>query len=897
MARELSDDVRWVGDTLGTVLRAQAGEACFDAVEGMRLAAKRARESELRSEREEAREELARRAGEADPERARDVAHAFALYFQLVNTAEDVHRVRELRRRERERGPAGVEESLAAVLAELCDRGATFDEIREELGRLDVRFVFTAHPTEARRRTTERLLAEVREVIGARDRTRWTPGEEREGERHLRALVEALWQHGPERTEPPEVLDEVHAGLWYVENVLLDTVPRLHRQLRAACEAAYGEKAAGDLPLPISFGSWMGSDRDGHPYVTDDTTERTLALHREIALSRYLRDLDALVDPLAAEAARLPTHAALEAALAEAGAELPEAREETRRRNPREPLRRMLGFVRERLERARLGDPGGYSGPEDLLRDLEVVEDVLRRSGASALADGALRDLVVRVRVFGFHLAALHVREDARVVQDAVAELRGDGGAAADPEARVAQLAELELPEREEVLSDETRRLLSLFRSLRRQQAAFGEAALSTFVVSHCDAAADLLAVFRLAELHDLAGRLDLVPLLESRASLEAAEPLLERIFAHAPYREHLRRRGDVQTALVGYSDSMKESGVLASRVAVRHALRRAERACRRHGVRCRPFHGRGGSVSRGGGPTYRAIQALPGDAFAGELEITEQGEGRALHFGHPDLALRYLEQTVGAALLRRHEVRSGEADDPVDGEEGGALLSALADAGARVYRQRVEDDATLRFFEQCTPFPVIAELNIASRPASRADGSLDLDSLRAIPWVFAWSQCRLVLTGWYGVGAALEALAAERGEEPLRRLHEGSRFYRDLLDNVQMTLAKADPAIARRYGRLGTDPEASRRFLDEATEEFRRTRAGILAASGQAALLDEDPVLQRSIALRNPYVDPLSYLQVEALARRRDGSRDDAWDRVARITVQGIAAGLRNTG
>ncbi len=882
----LSADVRLLGNTLGAVLTAHGGQELFEHVESMRLAAKAAREGDA-----QAAERLAAEAEALTPDVALEVARAFTLYFQLVNQAEDVHRTRTLRRREID--GVVVPESLAAVLAELKERGATRAQVLACLRDIRLGFVFTAHPTEARRRTTERLLADVRRVLEDRDRRVLTPTERRKALRELRASVEALWEAATERPERPPVLEEVKAGLWYLRHVLLDAVPRLSRRLARGIGAQFGPIDAAELPVVVRFGSWMGGDRDGNPFVTDGVMERTLEMHRWICVERYLRDIDDLVDPLAANAARLPPDPRLDEALARAAEAVPEEVPVAERRNPHEPLRRLLSYMRARLQRTRSFSAGAYARSEDLVRDLAVVRRVLRRAHAEALPDDRLLDFLQRVRTFGFVLAPLDVREDSRVVSAVVGELLGDQDySERSLDERRRALRGLRLPRSEENLSARARRLLSLFDTIGRLHARFGRRSVPALILSMTESGVEVLEALRLAQLHGLAGQLDLVPLLETRPALRAAGPILEAIFGDDEYREHLRRRDDRQELLVGYSDSMKEAGTLASRIGVLEAQRAATEVCAEHGVVLRVFHGRGGSTSRGGGPTYRALRALPPEVFSGDAKLTEQGEVRAHHFANPDLAVRYLEQTVGAALLTRWEGRFGHARRQTEPQD---LVGDIELLSHRAYRAFVEDPGLLPFFLRATPYEIIAQLNIASRPAKRGDGAFELSQLRAIPWVFAWSQCRAVITGWYGFGSGVGP-----HEERVRELYRQWPFFRDLVDNVEMTLAKVDLRIARRYTQLCEDEGARERIFGAIRQEYERTRAAVLNLTGASDLLAADAVVRASIELRNPYVDPLSYLQVEALRRgraARDEAQRHAWEAVARVTVQGIAAGLRNTG
>jgi phosphoenolpyruvate carboxylase len=860
MPRSLSEDVRLVIDTLGFVIRALGGDEVYGAVEAIRLAAKEAREADAAAVSDAARERLAGVVASLDAGTALEVARAFTLYFQLVNLAEDAQRTRELRRREMAGGPASVADSIHGVMATLANAGATREQVLDSLRATRLTFVFTAHPTEARRQTTERLLADVARILRRSDRYTLTELEVAAADRRLRAAIEALLQHAAERTDRPDVLDEVRAGLWYLEHSLLDVVPRFQRRLRHAFEDQFGPIDPLDLPVPVAFGSWMGGDRDGNPFVTPDVTARTMALHRSIVLERYERDLGSLIDPLAAAAHRLPDHPDLHAALARAAGAVPELAAETTRRNPREPLRRLLTFAIERTRRARTFETGGYASPAELVADLVVMRDVQKRADARALPDDSLLDLIQRVRVFGFRLAALDVREDSR--------------RHGDPD------------------------IADLFVTLRRLHERFGPDAMGAYVISMTQTADDVLAVLRLAAQHGIADDLDIVPLLETPDDLSHAATLLDTLFRDESYARHLDRRGRRQELLVGYSDSMKEGGMLASRVGVAEAQRAAAGVCARHDVRLRVFHGRGGSVSRGGGPTHRAILALPDEAFTGEARITEQGEMRAHNFANPDLAVRYLEQSVGAAL----RVLSGPADGSRGRPAGEAeTLAEMAATSQAAYRALLEDPRLVPYFQSATPFEQIASLNIASRPARRPAGAgTGVAGLRAIPWVFSWSQSRHVLTGWFGVGAALAAaLDQAGGEARLRELYRASRFFRDLIDNVEMALSKADLPIASRYAALCSDPDV-RTLFAVIEREFHQTVDGVLHVTGRAELLADDPVLARSIRLRNPYVDPLSYLQIEALRRLRDGAPADdaaAWARVARVAIQGIAAGIRHTG
>lgn len=892
--RKLADDVRLLGSMLGDVLKTQGSPALFETVEAMRTTAKRAREATDPSARQAEEAELSRLAQTLDPENARAVVKAFTLYFRLVNVAEDVHRTRVIRSREMANSNAG-KDSFPEVIQKLVADGASREELLEVLQEIRFSCVFTAHPTEARRRTTQRLLRDVRVALERRDRHELTPIKLSETERRMRASVESLFAHGAVRRERPEVLEEVKAGLWYLEDVLMDAMPVVYRRLADALErhtSGAGRLHPADLPTTLQFGSWMGADRDGNPYVTDAVTERTLEMQRRVAIDRYVADLGKLVDTLSATDEHLPLTSELRTVLERCESALPELINETRGRNPNEPYRRLITLMRERLRRAWRMAPGAYANAESFLDDLQAVRSSVLAGGATAIADDRLLDLIIRVRTFGFELCRLDVREDGRVHRRCVAELLDDPSYIdATPEARLEALRTLRLPARDRTLSQETRRLLELFQSLRRLHGRFGSQAIGTYIISMCETAADVMEVLTLAQLHGVTD-LDVVPLFETRHALQDAPAALESLLSNPDYRAHVTRRGDLQEVLVGYSDSMKDAGILASRIAVLTAQRQCAAVCDKHSVTLQMFHGRGGSVSRGGGPTHRAILALPPEAFSGRIKITEQGEMRAVQFGNPDLAVRYLEQVLAATLRKRWEARRGLGKTtPEDADR----MAQLANESFKAYRGLVDDDGLLPYFLTATPLDQIASLNIASRPAKRGK-KIGLGDLRAIPWVFAWSQCRHVITGWYGVGSALQSVDAET----LKPLLERSTFFRDLLDNVQMTLSKADMGIAARYAELCPDRDIRARIFGMVKDEHSRAKTAVLEILGDRHLLDSDPTLQKSIALRNPYVDPISYLQIHAMQRHATVENEDekaAWAHVVSLAIKGISAGVRITG
>jgi phosphoenolpyruvate carboxylase len=902
----LALEVRLLGALLGQVITEQEGPELFELVERIRRRTIALRREDDPAERERLDDDL--RALDLDAAEA--VIGAFALYFGLVNLAEARGRVRALRRRERTARDGILDDSVADAVAGLRRLGRTDRDLDELVGRLAVAPVLTAHPTEARRRTTLVALGRCAVLLARLDDPRLTPSEDREVRRRLREEISLLWRTADLRIVSPTPLDEVRTAMAFFDATLFTVVPRLYRALDAALDppAARSAGPAADTdrtgtrpPRVGPFlrpGSWIGGDRDGNPGVTSDITGRTLRIQADHVLHGYEAVASRLMQTVAAATPHDRVPRPLASRLARDAEDLPETDRQLRRRFPDEPYRQRFGFIAERLRRTRaalVGEPaaltGRYASADELDDELAEIQAALVADGLGRVAWGEVADLRWQVGTFGFHLASLEIRQHATVHAATLEALRSHA------------------PGSTEVAPDVTvDEVLGTFRAIVEAQARFGTEACHRYVISFTATASDVTDVLELARAAT-AGEgeppvLDVVPLFESSEALGAAGEILGALLDDDRYRAGLAARGDRQEVMLGYSDSNKESGFLAAAWMLHQAQSALVASARERGVELTLFHGRGGAIGRGGGPTNRAILGQAPGSVDGRLKLTEQGEVIAANYADPTIARRHLEQMTGAVLLASTPEHDRRLERAL--ASGAPIMAELATTARTAYRALVHDDAGFAaFFREVTPIRELSDLRLGSRPAARGrrDEAPSIDSLRAIPWTFAWSQSRINLPGWYGLGSALEAYRVAHGDgglEAIARLSRDWPFLSSLLDNAEMSLAKADMGVARLYAALATGPGDDRRWQAIETE-YRRTVELLLRVAGRQRLLDGAPVLQRSVALRNPYVDSLSELQVRLLARLRAMAPDDPErDRVRRLvqlTVNGVAAGLQSTG
>ena len=918
----LSHDIHQLGDVLGETIRRLAGQEAFDQVEEVRAAAKSLRANPSVDEARRLRDRL----GQLELPKLRTLIRAFSIYFDLINLAEQQARVRALRLKAIQLGKTPMSESPELALRQLKERGIDASQMAIYLERALISPVFTAHPSEARRRTILVKLAAIARVLDRLGSSRLTPADREEARAAITEEVETCWLTDTVRKARPTVRDEVRQGLGMVEDRLFDVVPQFYRRFEAALKRVYPWHEWKVPPL-LRFGTWIGGDRDGHPNVTHDVTAEALRLQQETVLRHYLTRVEDLwrrlsqSDLLIKGGTGEPLRASLEhdAALMPPGVESSPEHEPYRAkcRQISAKLQRTLDYLAE-LKPSWGGDvppqPAGiYLDRRPLLDDLRLIADDLRRDGAETAATGAVQDVIRLVEVFGVHMLMIDLRQHSGRHTQALDEIFRAAGVCADyaagsPEEHFECLAR-ELEQKRPLIpvrlpfSPETNEVVLTFRTMAAILEQQCPDAMGTYIISSTTEAAHLLEVLVLAREARLfrpaegISRLDIVPLFEALEPLQKSSEIMQQLFRLPVYRRHLTQRSDLQEVMIGYSDSNKESGFLQSAWALYRAQRELVETGRKAGVKMQMFHGRGGAVGRGGGPANRAILAQPPGTVNGRIRMTEQGEVISDRYGHPAIAERHLEQVLNAVLLASFPERA-DPDDPT----WPTLLDQLAASARRHYRLLVYDTPEfLTYFEQATPIEEIAQFKIGSRP-SRRSGSTKIDDLRAIPFVFSWMQSRHTLPGWYGLGSAVtEFLQSRSGElATLQEMYRHWPFWRSLIDNVQMILAKADLTIARLYADLVDDQAVAGRIYDRIAAEYQRTVDCICRITGQATLLEKVPILHNSIQRRNPYVDALSFIQLVMLKRLRSGEgaepREELLDGVLE-SINGIASGLKNTG
>ena len=892
----IREDVRFLGSMLGQILLEQAGDELFDRVERARTAARRRRSGE-----ERAIDELASAVTGLGPELATDVTAAFSAWFGVVNMAEQVHRLRRLRKGMMPGAPP-IEGSLASVIGLLSARGRTRDEILALIRRVHVVPVFTAHPTRAVRRT---LLAKEQRVARALVERMLLPEGDLAPEapviaERIRNEMTCAWQTEDNRTDRPTVAEEAEYVLFYLSDVIYRIVPGFYDRIRAALPSAGDRAPAPDIPLTLlRFGSWVGGDMDGNPNVGPESILATLSRQRQLIVSRYVAEVRRLFGNLSQSWRRIGIGRALLDRVSEYRTRFAQVHEAIPSRYHDMPYRMLLWFISHRLERTALDEPGSYDGAEQLLEDLGLIERSLMTNRGERAGLVPVRRLMARVATFRFHLARLDIRQDARVHRRAVgALLRLDGFPTLSAAERllIVRRALQEpgpLPNTEE---PEAMRCIDVMRAIGEARRLHGDDAIGPYIISMTEGADDALALLLLAkagglQLPDGKIPLDVVPLFETLSSLDGAAETIEGLARDPLYRAHLRSRGDAQIVMLGYSDSNKDGGLLGSRWALYRSQLAVLQVTEREGIEVSFFHGRGGSAGRGGSRPREAILAEPRGAVRGEIRVTEQGEIIHAKYGLRGIAERTLELMAGGVI----DALACDLDVCTDDRGFKPVLEHMAARAVEAYRNFVEAPALLDYFRGSTPIDVIERMQIGSRPSVRKEAR-GLADLRAIPWVFAWTQSRQTLPGWYGVGTALRAGIEVAGVRELRRMRDQWPFFATVLADVEMVLAKSDMQIAQHYAALA-GPSGELLFPRVRTE-FELCCDLVRDVLECEQLLDRQPVLQRSIRLRNPYVDPMSMVQVDLLGRWRGLSREDAeLEKALFTTVRGIARGLQNTG
>ncbi len=907
----LREDLRLLGRLLGDVIREQDGVQTYECVERIRqLAVRFVHEEDL-----SAQKQLEDLLAALSLDDATSLVRAFSYFSHLFNLAEDLHSNRRRRAWQRA-GAAPQAGSIVAALHRLKQNRIPFADLQQLFSHALLSPVLTAHPTEVQRKTILDCERAIAQLMYRRSRADYTPDELHDNERALKRIVLSLWQTREIRTSKLTVLDEIANGLTYYHYTFLRQLPRLYNDLENWLAREFNNDQPVQLPSFFRIGSWIGGDRDGNPFVDAAVMHEALRRQATVAIGYHLAQVRKLIDELSQSQRLIEVTPAVKA-LAARLQQTPLHRDE-------EPYRLALTSIAERLQQtwSRFIDDRdasdtaqAYASPAELRSELDRIDASLRSHGSALIADGRLRRLRRAVDCFGFHLASLDMRQHAGTHERAVAELFSRAGledyAALDETGRrsvlLRELASARLLRSPFVrYSEETQKELAIFSAAAAIHERFGIHALPNAIISNCAQVSDLLALAVLMKEVGLLRRdadgqmhlaVNLIPLFETIGDLRNCGEVMRELLALPAWRALLQSRGNVQEVMLGYSDSNKDGGYLTSNWELYKAEITLVQVFRDAGVRLRLFHGRGGSVGRGGGPSYEAILAQPDGTVGGQIRITEQGEVIASKYANSDIGRRNLETLVAATLEASLLENQPLGDDEAPFH---ALMEVLSQSAFEHYRALVYGNPDfITYFQQATVINEIADLNIGSRPAKRKATSSIAD-LRAIPWVFSWSQCRLMLPGWYGFGSAVQALVAREGDsalQTLQRMYQRWPFLKTVIANMEMVLSKSDIRIASRYAELVDDTALAARVFTHLKQERELTIQMVRAITGQQELMADNRAMARSLKNRLPYLDPISHLQVELLKRLRSGDTSEAVRHAVHLTINGIAAGLRNTG
>ena len=921
----LKTTIRLLGDLLGETIIDQEGDDVFQQTELIRnlFKAWRQEDADATKQIDTIVPELV-----ADLPRAKAVLKAFSNYFQLINLAEERQRARVLRDRVEAARQSGepMDETIPQAIKTLVSEGVDAAEMQTMLDGMAITPVFTAHPTESKRRTVRQILANISELIHKFDSSDNYECDRDRIKELIHDHIVLLWQSDETRDRRPTVMDEVrNTGLYFFETVLFELVPRIYEELETALADAWPDHDFNVPPL-LRYGSWIGGDRDGNPYVTTDVTEEALRAHKATIVVRYLYEVDAMYGLLSPSLTRADFSQPFLDHLAECMDRVPTGEKETFARFSQEPYRQMMIWIFRRLKATQKqnespwneihvedGAYEHYETSEEFLADLLLVRDSLNENKGERLAHGRFQRLIRAVEVFGFHLATLDVRQHADFHRQATAEVftrnkTVENYVELDEAEKIRVLTEeIESPRpwtggskaSAAELSDESAQTLKLFRKIGQAHQMLGQASMQTYIISMTEGVSNLLEVLLMTHDAGLAGQLDIVPLFETVADLKAAPKIMADLFQNPVYANHLKQRGGRQQIMIGYSDSNKDGGYLRANWMLFTAQRNLAETCLKHGIVMTLFHGRGGSLGRGGGPANRAILAQPPESVKGRIRITEQGEVVSSRYSDPEIAHRHLEQLVHAVLCSNGKRPHFEQID-----RWSSTMDDVSAAAHAKYRLLVEDSHFLEYFQAASPIDLIGQMNIGSRPAHRR-ATRSLNDLRAIPWVFAWTQSRAGVPSWFGVGSGFEAWLGQSADKRAKRMKELQEmyqqwpFFRTVIGNVHLGLGRADMAISKCYAQL-TGEQAGKKIHDQIHAEYDLSKKIILEITCHENLLDTEPWLQKSIRVRNPYVDPMNLIQVELLKHFRNASDDSESEALGRAILQsvnGIAAGLQSVG
>jgi len=915
----LRRDVRFLGNILGEVLAHQGGRELLDIVEQIRETSKSLRADFVPERFEQFKSSIST----LSPEKRHQVIRAFAIYFQLVNIAEQNHRIRRKRDYEFSAGDTVQNGSIESAVKKLKDKDISTESVKEILGSVSLELIMTAHPTEATRRVVLDIHKRIADDMMVLDDPTLTHREREKMRDKLMNEVLILWQTDELRDRKPTVIDEVRNGLFFVDETLFEAIPDVYEELERCLDKYYPEEKW-HVPIYLRFGSWIGGDRDGNPSVKADVTWETLTLHRQLAISKYEEKLNELIGMLSFSMNIVSISDELKDSIRKDKEQI-ELKNVELWRNIKEPYRIKVGFMLEKLANMRnealIGTPQRYNSAEELREDLLIIDRSLRQHYADYVADTTLAKLIRQVELFGFHLLTLDIRQHSQEHENAMTEILAKMNIVEDykalsEEEKIELLNKLlndprPLTSGHLEYSESTQECLNVYHTIYRAQREFGINCINSYLISMTCGASDILEVMVFAKevglfRKDSDGKvhcdIQSVPLFETIDDLHAAPSIMKLLFDLPIYRQAVEARGNLHEIMLGYSDSNKDGGAVTANWELRVAMNQITAMASTYNIKLKFFHGRGGALGRGGMPLNRSILAQPPHTVGGGIKITEQGEVLSSRYSLEGIAYRSLEQAtwalITAARLAKYPMKLPQAF--YEWEE---IARSISETALEKYQDLIfRDPDFLTFFKESTPLPEVGELNIGSRPSKRKNSDR-FEDLRAIPWVFAWTQSRYLLPAWYAAGTALNAYVQDDEEKlnTLRIMYEKYPFFTTLIDNLQMALAKADLLIAKEYADMISDKTIRDRIFTQIEDEYKLTEDMILKITGQNEILDNVPVIQESIRLRNPYVDPLSYMQVQLLTELRelrDKDEDDAeLLREVLLTINGIAAGIRNTG
>ncbi|MCL5267376.1 MAG: phosphoenolpyruvate carboxylase [Bacteroidetes bacterium] len=907
----LHRDIRELGAILGQVLIEQEGKEFFDLEEQLRALTKSLRMNYSHKTKREIDELI----NSLDLKKASKIVRAFLLYFLLSNTADEIHRIR------RQRAHAMTDAtpqrgSMEEAIIGLAKEGHGLGFVLQILNSMRVVPVFTAHPTEATRQTVLRKMLNISELLLRRETASLTPDELAELRKQLHAEITMLWQTNEIRMNRVTVQDEIRRGLFFFGEIMYDTIPVFYERVNRALAKVFDSKVTS--PVILRFGSWIGGDRDGHPFVTADVTRTAFQLQKREILSLYLRDLDRLYETMSTSTRLVEASKDMIGSVREDIANLSDQIHEEDLKDQSEIYRVKVFLMHSKLKNTIDEKGHRYRSAEEFIRDLDVINESLLSNRGEIIAGSRIAPLIYKAKTFGFHLASLDIRQNSSVLRNGISELLKtseveDNYDGLDEKGRVKVLTREILKVRPLVNPNashhaDTSEVISEFEVMRFGKEYAGEEACNDYIISMSSSVSDVLTALVFAKEAGLVkvkegrieeSRLDILPLFETIEDLRQSHVVLNDLFKNEAYSQHLRLRGMTQKIMIGYSDSNKDGGIVTSNFELIKAQINLKRVCDKFGARLVLFHGRGGSVSRGGGPLNQAIVSQPIGTIEGEIKITEQGEMIFVKYAMPEIALRSIELMTSAVLVSTSKYRSGERD--LD-KKYLSVFEKISEIALNRYKKLVMHPGFIEYFRHATPIDVIERIEIGSRPPSRNNGT-GLKDLRAIPWVFSWTQNRQLISGWFGFGYALEKAVEERivSWDDLREMYGNWEFFKALTDNVEMVLMKSDMIIAREYRRLCGDKKSAGSVFEMIQREHEKTSEAILNITKEDNLLDSNPSLQRSLSLRNPYIDPISLVQIRFLEMYRQGKFNDEDKQnvldLLRSTVNGIAAGMRNTG